>query len=153
MIENTNLIGCYISITQASPEAEQQTKDIVAEQGRLFKTYIFGENGLSKTLKTLKHIDYGMDLILVLFQFYVNPIPMVEQSLKDIENYRKKERSIGIPIIINDENFFSKSEEERNVFLKHTILQKMEILAEVIKKKKINTKIELLKSDLQKLLS
>lgn len=153
MIENTNLIGCYISITQASFEADQHIKDVVAEQGRLFKSYIFGENGLNEPLKALKYVDYGTDLILVLFQFYVNPIPIVEQSLKKIEKYRKKERSIGIPIIINDMNFFGKSEEERNIFLKHTILQKMEILEEVVKKKKLDTNIELLKSNLHKLLN
>ncbi|MBP1615007.1 MAG: hypothetical protein H6Q13_2455 [Bacteroidetes bacterium] len=152
MSENTNILGCYVSITQAYPDADQQIKDLVAEQGRLFRTYIFGGKGLSETLKKLSHKDYGKDLILVLFQFYINPIPMVEQSLKEIESYRKREKSIGIPIIINNKDFFSKSEEERYCFLKHSILQKMDVLAEVVNKKKLDTRIEQLKLDLKDIL-
>jgi len=151
MNENTNILGCYVSITQAYPDADQQTKDLVAEQGRLFRTYIFGEKGISEPLKKLKHKDYGKDLILALFQFYVNPIPIVEQSLKEIEPYRKKEKSIGIPIIINDKTFFSKSEEDRYNFLKQSILQKLDVLSEIVKKKKLDTDIESLKRDLQKI--
>lgn len=151
MNENTNILGCYVSITQAYPDADQQTKDLVAEQGRLFRTYIFGEKGISEPLKKLKHKDYGKDLILALFQFYVNPIPIVEQSLKEIEPYRKKEKSIGIPIIINDKTFFNKSEEDRYNFLKQSILQKLDVLSEIVKKKKLDTDIESLKRDLQKI--
>ncbi|WP_321333056.1 hypothetical protein [uncultured Bacteroides sp.] len=135
MSENTNILSCYVSITQAYPDADQRTKDLVTEQGRLFRGYIFGEKRLSGALKILSHKDYGKDLILVLFQFYVNPILMVEQSLKEIENYRKNEKFIGMPIIINNKNFFSRSEEERNKFLKNSILQKMDVLAEVVKQK------------------
>lgn len=153
MNDNTNILGCYVSITQAYPDADQQTKDLVAEQGQLFRTYIFGEKGLNETLRLLNYKDYGKDLILALFQFYVNPIPMLEQALKEIEPYRKSEKSIGIPIVVNNNNFFSQTEEARLNFLKLTILQKLDVLAEVIKKKKLDTKIELLKTDLQEILN
>jgi hypothetical protein len=63
------------------------------------------------------------------------------------------EKAIGIPIIVNDENFFNKSEEGRYSFLKQSIFQKLELLAEVVRKKKLDTKMDLLKSDLQKLLN
>ena len=33
MSENINIFGCYVSITQAYPDADQQTKYLVAEQG------------------------------------------------------------------------------------------------------------------------
>jgi hypothetical protein len=75
------------------------------------------------------------------------------QKLKEIEPYRAKEKAIGIPIIVTDENFFSKSEEGRHSFLKQSILQKLDLLAEVVKKKKLDTNMEQLKSDLQKLLN
>jgi len=153
MNDNNNILGCYVSVTQAYPNADQQTKDLATEQGRLFRTYIWGEKGICDTLKKLNHEDYGKDLILSLFQFYVNPIPIIEQNLKEIEPYRKKEKSIGIPIIVNNKNFFSLSEEGRYNFLKQSILQKLDLLAEVVKQKKLDTKIELLKTDLQKLLS
>jgi len=152
MNDNNNILGCYVSVTQAYPDADQQTKDLATEQGQLFRTYIWGEKGICDTLKKLHHEDYGKDLILALFQFYVNPIPIMEQNLKEIEAYRKKEKSIGIPIIVNDKNFFSQSEEGRYNFLKQSILQKLDLLAEVVKQKKLDTKIELLKSDLQKVL-
>jgi len=152
MSEIKNLLGCYISITHPYPDASQEVKDLASEQGDLFRTYIWGDNGISDTLKKLEHENYGKDLKLVLFQFYVNPISIQVQCLKEIENYRKNEKSIGIPIIVNDENFFSKSEEERYNFLKLSILQKMDLLAEVVKKKKLDTNMVLLKNDLEKIL-
>jgi hypothetical protein len=104
-------------------------------------------------LKKLKHENYGKDLILALFQFNVKPTSMELQNLKEIEPYRKKERAIGIPIIVTDENFFSKSEEGRYSILKQSVLQKLDLLAEVVKKKKLDTKMEQLKADLQRILS
>lgn len=134
---NENILGCFVSST------------IGDENGNVFRSYIYGENNLSETIKMLKHNDYGEDLKLILFQFYVNPIPYLLENLKPIENYRKSEKAIGIPIIVNDENFFSKSESERYDFLRESILQKLDLLAEVVKKKKLDTNIKLLKSDLK----
>jgi len=74
------------------------------------------------------------------------------QKLKEIESYRKNEKSIGIPVIVNDENFYSKSENGRYNFLKQSIFQKLELLSEVVHKKKLDTKMEQLKNDLQKVL-
>lgn len=153
MSDDKNIFGCYVSATQASPDADQQTKELATEQGRLFRNYIWGDKGICDTLKKLNQDDYGKDLKLALFQFYVNPIPMMEQALKAIEPYRAKEKSIGIPIVVNDKNFFSQTEEGRYNFLKQSIFQKLDLLAEIVKKKKLDTKIDLLKADLQKLLS
>lgn len=152
MSNSSNILGCFVSVTQAVSTADSKTKDLVSEQGRLFRSYVWGEKGICDTLKKLNHEDYGTDLILVLFQFYVNPLPIEIQNLKEIENYKKSEKAIGIPIIINNENFFSISEEARYIFLKQSILQKMDVLAEVVKKKKLDTNMELFKSDLQKIL-
>jgi len=152
MSETENIFGCFVSATQPYPDASQETKDLALEQGRLFRSYIWGDKGICDTLKKLKHEDYGKDLKLALFQFYVNPLPIEIQSLKAIEDYRKREKSIGIPIIVNDENFFSKSEAGRYSFLKQSILQKLDLLAEVVKKKKLDTKMNLLKADLQRVL-
>jgi hypothetical protein len=145
---NKNIFGCYASLTQASPNADQKEQDLLSEQGDLFRTYVWGKNGICDIIKKLNQEDYGIDLKLALFQFYVNPIPMMEQALKPIENYRKNEKSIGMPIIVNYENFFSKSEEGRYDFLRESILQKLDLLTEVVKKKKLDTNMELLKSDL-----
>ena len=153
MSNTENIFGCFVSATQPYPDASQETKDLALEQGRLFRSYIWGDEGICSTVKKLKHEDYGKDLKLALFQFYVNPLPIEIQNLKVIEEYRKREKSIGIPIIINGENFFSKSEEGRYGFLKQSILQKLDLLAEVVKQKKLDTNIEQLKADLQKILN
>jgi hypothetical protein len=151
MNDNTNIFGCYISITSGNFDDDQKIKNLLTEQGRLFRTYIWGEKGICDVLKKLKNEDYGTDLILALFQFYVNPLLIEQQYLKEIENYRKREKSIGIPIIVNNENFFNRSEEERYNFLKQSIFQKLHVLTEVVKKKKLDTNMEMLKSDLKKI--
>lgn len=149
LIMNDNIFGCFMKIGFDPNLSEQD----FANLDKAFSPYIWGDKGISDTLKKLKHEDYGKDLVLALFQFNVKPTPMELQRLKEIEPYRKNEKAIGIPIIVTDENFFSKSEEGRYSFLKQSVLQKLDLLAEVVKKKKLDTKMDLLKADLQKLLS
>lgn len=155
---NENILGCFVSCPASIYNPNVSEKDALIEQEsnselcKLFRSYISGERGISNILKTLKNKDYGKDLVLALFQFYLNPIPYELEHLKEIENYRKNEKAIGIPIIVNDENFFSKSESERYDFLRETILQKLDLLTEVVKKKKLDTNMELLKSDLKNIL-
>jgi hypothetical protein len=152
MSDTKNIFGCFVSATQPYPDASQRAKDLALEQGRMFRSYIWGDKGISDTLKKLNHEDYGRDLKLALFQFYVNPLPIEVQNLKPIEDYKRREKSIGIPIIVNDENFFSKSEEGRYAYLRQSILHKLDLLAETVKKKKLDTRVDLLKSDLLKLI-
>ena len=140
MMNESNIFGCFASTSLGD------------EQGALFRTYIWGEKGISETLKKLRYENYGIDMKRILFQFYVNPIPYELQNIKEIEAYRKREKSIGIPIVINDENFFSKSEEGRFSFLKQSILLKLVLLAEVVNKKKLDTNVEKLKTDLLNIL-
>ncbi|MBK8812781.1 MAG: hypothetical protein IPN69_18910 [Acidobacteria bacterium] len=141
MRETKSILGCFVSSFR---------KD---GSGPLFTSYVWGENSISERLSVLMNETYGNDMELILLQFYVNPIPYLRQQLKEIEGYRKKEKSIGIPIIVNDENFFSKSEAERFEFLKQSILQKLDLLAEVVKKKKLDTNIQSLKEDVERVLS
>ena len=140
MDEKINIIGCFVSSMNGD------------DNGDLFRSYLWEEKGICHTLKKLKHEDYGKDILMILFQFYVNPIPYLRQNLKEIESYRKNEKSIGIPVIVTNENFFSKSEEARYGFLKHSILHKLDILTQVVKKKKLDTNMEFLKADISKLL-
>ncbi|MFZ4930158.1 hypothetical protein [Chryseobacterium sp. Mn2064] len=152
-MNDNNIFGCFVSVTLPYPNEKQETQDLGKRQGDLFRSYIFGEKGISKIIKTLENNNYGNDFKIILFQFYVNPLPIEQQNLKEIESYRKNEKSIGIPIIINDDNFFSKSERERYTFLSETLVGKMDLLLEVIKKKKLDTNLEKLKLDLQKILN
>ena len=148
MREKKNILGCYF---QVGFDANLKPEDFMRIANE-FRPYIDGEKGIVNILKKLKYEDYGKDLELALFQFYVKPTLIEIQRLKEIESYRKKEKAIGIPIIVTDENFFNKSEEERYNFLKQAILQKMDLLAEVIKKKKLDTNMVKLKIDLEEIL-
>ena len=149
MNDDNEIFGCFFKIGFDPNKSEQEFKDLA----NTFRTYIGGEKGICNILKKLKHEDYGNDLILALFEFYVKPIPIEVHSLKEIGSYRKSEKSIGIPIIVNDENFFNKSEEGRYNFLKQSIFQKLDVLNEVVKKRKLDTNMDLLKADLHRILS
>ena len=147
-----NLFGCYVSYPSLMYDATEIQKQKAREEGDLFSIYIWGNEGISDTLKKLKYENYGNDMNLILLEFYVNPIPYLRQNLKEIESYRKKEKAIGIPIIVTDENFFSKTEEARYRFLKEAILNKMDLLENVVKKKKLDTDVKKLKADIDRIL-
>lgn len=150
MNNDKSIFGCFVSYPSLLHDATKIQKENAKMQGDLFSQYIWGKNGVCEILKCINRDDYGSDLNLALFQFYVNPIEYELNNLKEIESYRKKEKSIGIPIIVNDQNFFNHSEEERIRFLRQVIFQKLDLLSEVVKQKKLDTKIDLLKSNLQK---
>lgn len=151
--DDENILGCFISWAANYADEDPATIELREKKSKLFSTYIWNEVGVAESLKTLKRSDYGQDLKLALFQFYV--LPLLEQLayLKEIERYRPKERAIGIPIIIHDENFFNRSDFERRRFLKDAILEKLELLARVVKRNKLDTDIEMLKEDVAKVLS
>ena len=126
---DNNILGCFVSGPSLYHDADQQTVDIATQKAELFRSYIWGEFGISVPLKTLNRSDYGRDLKLALFKFYTLPLIETLAVVKEIERYRPKERSIGIPIIIHDDNFFNRSDYERRVFLKNILLEKLDLLA------------------------
>ena len=152
MNDSDEIFGCFVSTT-TDAELDEKNRNIALEKGRIFRGYIWGEHGICEILRKLKYQTYGKDLKIILFQFYVNPNSYLKENLKKIEDYRKKEKSIGIPIIVTDENFFNKSDIGRYKFLKETILSKMHILSETIKIKHLDTNSDLLKLDLEKILN
>jgi hypothetical protein len=120
-------------------------------QGDQFRNYIWSKNQKHYKLQNLKSEKYGNDIIFILFQFYVNPIPYLINNLKEIDNYRKKEKSIGLPFIIDKINFFEKNEEQRQKYILETILKKIDLISDIVKKKKLDTKIDILKEDVYKI--
>lgn len=148
---DSDILGCFVfgQILEYKDISQQEAE----KNNSLFDDYIWGEKGIDKDLKKLKHEDYGKDLLLILFEFNLNPIPERLKHIKEMENYRKNEKSIGIPVIVNDENFFNRSEVERRLFLKNTLLAKLDLLAEKVKKNKLDTDIVKLKMDLESVLA
>ena len=139
-IAGDNLIGFYASFNGPGYDQDQ------------IKSYLWGENGLKSKLGSIKWLDYGQDFHLILLQFHTNPIPYERQHIREIENYRRKEKSIGIPIIVDNTNFFSLNEKERQAFLKITILKRLDLLNEKIKRNKLDLDIEKLKEKIENLL-
>jgi hypothetical protein len=131
-IEN-NILGFYASFNFGETDSE------------LIRSYLWSENGLKNKFKSLKWHDFGTDLKLILFEIYVRPIAHERKNIKPIGNYRRKEQSVGIPIILDDNNFFGLEENERELYFKNTILEKLELLTEKIKRNKLDTNITELK--------
>ncbi len=116
MKSETSMIKFYASLTQKYNESEKEKK-AKELQFAVFRSYIWGEDGLSKLLEKIDSGKYGADLELILLQYEVFPDREAEANLSEIERYRPKERSIGIPVVVNSENFFDKNENERRKFL------------------------------------
>ena len=135
-----NIFGFYASFQ--SGETDQE----------LVKKYLWGDNGLKEKLKGLKWQEFGQDFHIILFEIYVKPIPYLRDALKEMENYRRKVKSIGIPVILDQENFFKLTEIDRHKFFHSTILKRLELLKEKVKANKLDLDIERLKTEVDKLL-
>jgi hypothetical protein len=147
-MDEQNIFGCYFNNSVDSSWSESRINQAF-ELGETFRKYLWDSGGFANIIKPIEYSKYGKDIERILFQFYINPIPELYAQLEEIEPYRKKEKSIGIPIVLNDDNFFKKGIEVRNKFLKETVLKKLDLLKEIITKKKLDTNIELLKSDFE----
>ena len=130
-----NIIGFY-----ASFNADENVQELA-------KSYLWGDQGLKNKLAHLKWKNYGEGLRLILFQVYVKPIPCLRNNLRDIESYRPKEKSIGIPVILDNDNFFNLSESDRLQFFSKTIIEKLRLVELKVKRKKLEFDITLLITD------
>lgn len=97
---DTNIFACFVSYPSLVADVSEQIKDEAIKKGDMFRSYIWGEAGLDRYLKNIQYSDYGQDLKRILFQFYVLPCDYERVHIRDIENYRKREKAIGISIII-----------------------------------------------------
>ena len=134
-IADDNIFGFYASFQSDETDHE------------LVKKYLWGKDGLKEQLKSLKWQTYGKDFHLILFEVYVKPIPYLRDALKEMGSYRRKEKSIGIPVILDHENFFRLTETDRQKFLHLTIIKRLELLRDKVKRNKLDLKIEKLITD------
>jgi hypothetical protein len=140
-----NILGCFVSTSIGDWNTSELDKLEFAKLGELFMEYIYSETGIKNKIATLINSHYGKDLELILFQFQVNPIPYLVENLKEIENYRKSEKSIGLNIIIDKNNFFNIPEDKKLLFLYDVMFAKLEKLK--IKITKLDTNMDLLIKD------
>lgn len=119
----------------------------------LVKDYLWSDSGLKNKLAYLKWKNYGQGLQIILFQVYVKPIPYLKKKLREIENYRPKEKSIGIPIILDNENFFKLSETDQQQFFVESIVEKLGLVELKVKENKLDFDIVQLIADVKKSLN
>lgn len=149
-----NLIGVYASFS-INPRENDEEKMVRERKENEFKEYLWGkdrEGGLSKHLKEIGSTQYGKDLKKILLQFSVNPVPEWPQPTKEVENYRPNERSIGVWITIDDDNFFSKDEKHRQEYIKREVLDRLLEIKKRFATRKLDSDIDKLIADIGKLL-
>ena len=99
-MEDMNILAFFLSYPSLPIDAPEDVSDETIKKGDEFRSYIWGEKGIDVFLKSLSYVDYGKDLKRILFQFYIMPCDYERICIKEIEQYRKKEKAIGIPIIV-----------------------------------------------------
>ena len=140
-MEDMNILAFFLSYPSLPIDAPEDVSEEAIKKGDEFRSYIWGEKGIDVSLKSLSYVDYGKDLKRILFQFYIMPCDYERIHIKEIEQYRKKEKAIGIPIIV-ERSFFQFSETERREFLVSSMLSKFNTLENVVENKKLDTDIE-----------
>lgn len=105
--------------------------------------------------KMIINTKYWKDLVLLLIQYHLSAeknIMPFEFALKEktVSNYSSKEKSISviIPVVLKD--FFKMSEYDRMKKFAEDTIYSVNMIKEKFKKKKLDTNIELLLSDLEK---
>lgn len=143
-MEKNKIIGFFVSYQSLIAGFTVYEKEKVEKQGKLFEDYVWHNlDSLDKKLGNIAFSDFGFDLELILFEFYINPLEYEKNYHKnEIGNYNKNEKSVGIPVFVTDELFFNRKEYERKQFLNEIISKKLLLLKEVIKKKKLDTDID-----------
>ena len=133
MVAKQGILGFYASFEHPSDESDK-TERLLDAQTEQFNDYIWGKSGMAERLRVLNYSRYGKDIELILFEFMVFPDQDLIAILPEIEHYRPKEKSIGIPIIVTQENFFDKSEHLRQEFLESSIIAKLDLLTSLVAK-------------------
>lgn len=95
-MEDMNILAFFLSYPSLPIDASDEVSDEAIKRGDEFRTYIWGEKGIDVLLKSLLYVDYGKDLKRILFQFYIMPCDYERIHIKEIEQYRKNEKAIGI---------------------------------------------------------
>ena len=145
-MENMNILSFFLSYPSLPIDVPEDVSEEAIKKGDVFRSYIWGEKGIDVHLKSLSYVDYGKDLKRILFQFYIMPCDYERIHIKEIEQYRKKEKAIGIPIVV-ERSFFQFSETERKEFLVSSMLAKFNVLRNVVKNKKLDTNMTKLVHD------
>ncbi|QQS22280.1 hypothetical protein IPM09_01920 [Candidatus Saccharibacteria bacterium] len=133
--------------------ADMGRAELLDAQAKVFHHYLWGpdgHSGLSARFKNHLSGDYGKDISLVLLRFNVNPLPNWP-AMKDVDNYRPSEKSIGAWITIDDEYFSLPDDAAKERFVRDRILDRLETISKRFKARKLDADIDRLIDDVKKI--
>ncbi|MCE9644959.1 MAG: hypothetical protein K8S20_03085 [Chloroflexi bacterium] len=119
------------------------------EAGKMFDTYLHGENGFANLLKDLKKTDYGEGLNLLLIEFYIegNFSTIFDVDKIKTGNYSNKNKDISVKVPVKRTDFHDRTENERRQFIVSTTLKAIELVENRLAKLKLGINFDLLKKD------
>lgn len=143
--DGQSIIGYFRSL-EIAWDASTEQEDMYELKGAEFKRY-FDE--LEQKTASLNYQDYGSDIELILLEFHLFTNHETAKHYEDLENYRPKEKSIAANILIYNENFFDKSDDERRKFLAQSILSRISALQKRLARTNLDTNIDKLVIDIE----
>jgi len=148
MDKKENLFGCFVSGPTVMYGMDETEQEGLRQKAKEFRNFIWGEKGIDSNLKELINYEYGNDISLILIKFYLLPLPIELDEIKQVENYSKKDKSIAGGVIVNDENFFLKNEIERTSFIRDSIFELIKLFSESKSLNKFDTRFDLILREL-----
>lgn len=143
-----SLIGFFIKVGFR----EDLTGEAGIKLAKEFSKYLSNENGIESLLQGIEPEKYGKDIDLILFECHLKPSHTEIEIFKDKVSFRKKERSMGVSVIFNERDFFNHSAETRLLILKKSLIDKLSLLENRVKSKKIDLDVVRLKADMSAIL-
>jgi hypothetical protein len=123
------------------------------EVGDMFTPYVWKKFGLDTLMqKKLINRDYGVDLKLLLIQYFVEGkfstyIPAHPKP----GNYIKKNKDIAVAVGVTPEVFHNRNEFERREFILESTLGSIKLVKEKLAKKKLDVNFDKLLSDIHEI--
>jgi|APMI01.1.fsa_nt_gi hypothetical protein len=146
---------CVVGVYMRSGLPQRKDSGLMTAQRRNENVHYFlwgpdGQGGLSQRLKDGLNKSYGKDISIILLQFNVNPQPGWP-VMKDVDNYRPSEKSIGAWITIDDEYFSLPDDAAKERFVRDRILDRLETISKRFKARKLDADIDRLIDDVKKI--
>jgi len=122
--------------------------------GKIYDILWQNDDSLESKLKNFTYIHYGDKIKCFIFFYSLLPNEVEKQGYDKIPltKYVKTDKAIIFHIILDDNNFYHLGEAGRMQYLKETIISGLNLSRKIIAKKKLDTNIEKLISDVSKVL-
>ena len=120
--------------------------------GDLFTPYVWGENCFTKFINPIiKSANYGIDLKLILIQYYVEgKFDLNAPDKPKLSNYSSKKKDIAVTIHVTRDKFHDVSDSKRRQFIVETTLQAIDMVEKRLSKRKLDINFDALRKDIQK---